>query len=370
MDPRQAYIALNLLPNIGPVKVQRLLERFETPSAILSANAKQLTEVHGIGRDSAEALSNWKQTIDLDGELKKIDRHGLQVLTPLDDSYPAPLKQIYDPPLVLYVWGELKPTDVHAIAIVGSRRCTHYGNQTARKLGFQLAHSGTCVISGLARGIDTAAHEGALASGGRTVAVIGSGMNQLYPPENQALAERIATQGAVISEFPIDMPPAKRTFPMRNRIVAGWSKGVVVVEAPVKSGALITANLASEQNRDVYAVPGQIDRPTSGGCHRLIQDGAKLVTCAEDILEDLDSLFSLPTPSGSAEVPAEPPSRGHQLAGSEKKLYLAMGDEEWHIDRIAETVKMGISEVSATLLKLEMKRLVKQLPGKYFVKLV
>ncbi len=278
------------------------------------------------------------------------------------------LKEIYDPPLVLYAWGELSAADAHAISIVGSRRTTHSGTEAARKFGFQLAHAGLCVVSGLARGIDTAAHEGAIAAGGRTVAVIGSGLGQVYPPENMALAERISENGAVISEFPVDFPPEKRSFPLRNRIVAGWGRGTLVVEAPSRSGALITAGQASEAGRDVYAVPGPIERPTSLGSNRLIQQGAKLVIDARDILDDLEIL--LPASAEKPKLEQPQPELASQLAGNEKTIYEAMGDEEWHIDKLANALKIGISDVSTSLLKLEMRRLIKQLPGKYFVKLV
>jgi len=368
VDTREAYIALNLLPGIGPARVRALLEHFPTPADILSARPADLARAKGVGSETATTIATWRDSIDLDAELTKIDERKLGVVTMEDELYPAPLRQIYAPPLILYVWGELLPSDAHALAIVGSRRATHYGTEAARKFGFQLAHAGLCVVSGLARGIDTAAHEGALASGGRTIAVIGSGLGQVYPPENMALAERIATSGAVVSEFPIDFPPEKRSFPMRNRIVAGWCRGTLVVEAPGRSGALITARQASESGRDVYAVPGPIDRPTSKGANRLIQQGAKLVLDARDILEDLELL--MPVTPNTSDLPDPKPRTPIGLGESEKILYDAMGTAEWHIDLLADAVNMGIPEVSVTLLKLEMKGLLKALPGKYFVKLI
>ncbi len=367
MDAREAYIALNLLPGIGPARVRALLDCFPAVTDILAAGAAQLARARGVGRELAATIAGWREIVDLDTELAKIEARGLDVLTPDDDRYPAPLRQIYAPPLVLYVWGTIEARDAQAVAIVGSRRATHYGIGVARKFGFQLAHAGLCVVSGLARGIDTAAHEGALAAGGRTVAVIGSGLGKLYPPENMPLAERIADNGAVVSEFPIDFPPEKRSFPLRNRIVAGWCRGTLVVEAPEKSGALITAGQASENGRDVYAVPGPIDRPTSRGSNGLIQQGAKLVTGARDILEDLEALLP---PAAGAAAPGSGAATATGLAGDEKALYAAMGTDERHIDQLAKAVDMGIPEVSAALLRLEMKRLVKQLPGKYFVKLI
>lgn len=367
MDTTQAYIALNLLPNVGPVRVGRLLKKFGKPEAVLAARPNELLEISGIGKDTANLIANWRENIDLEAELDKIEQRGLSVLTPADELYPPLLKQIHDPPFVLYVWGEVTPADAHGIAIVGSRRATHYGTESARKFGFQLAHAGLCVVSGLARGIDTAAHEGALASGGRTVAVIGSGLGQLYPPENMALAERIAENGAVVSEFPVDFPPEKRSFPLRNRIVAGWCRGTLVIEAPERSGALITAKQATETDRDVFAVPGQIDRPTSRGSNRLIQAGAKLVLDARDILEEMETLFSFPEAPPSLNQPKSAPPH---LSASEKRVYEALGDEERHIDELAQSAGLPLPEVSATLVRLEMKRLVKQLPGKHFVKLV
>ncbi len=365
MDSKQAYIALNLLPNTGPARVRRLLQHFGRAETILSAGAKDLREVRGIGKETAGTIVNWRNLIDLQAELDKIQSRAINVITPEDDNYPSLLREIYDPPIALYVWGHLEKSDSEAISIVGSRQATHYGKQTARKFGFQLAHAGLCVISGLARGIDSAAHEGALASGGRTIAVIGSGLGKLYPPENQALAEKISENGAVISEFPVDFPPQKHSFPQRNRIVAGWARGTVVIEAGARSGALITAGQASDSNRDVYAVPGQIDRPTSQGTNRLIQQGAKLVMDARDVIEEMPNKFA--DPGKNPEICT---SRAELLTNSEKIIYAALGGDQAHIDEVANQVNMRVPEVSATLLKLEIKQLVKQLPGNYFVKLV
>ncbi len=368
LTPREARIALNLLPNIGPVRVARMLERLGSPQAILAASPRELTGIKGVGEETAATISGWRERIDLDAELAKIEKRGLTVLTPEDEHFPHLLKRIHDPPLALYVWGEITPADAHGVAVVGSRRTTHYGTEAARRFGFQLAHAGLCVVSGLARGIDTAAHEGALASGGRTVAVIGSGLGKLYPPENMPLAERIASGGgAVVSEFPVDFPPEKRSFPLRNRIVAGWSSATLVVEAPEKSGALITAGQAAEMGRDVYAIPGAIDRPTSRGTNRLIQNGARLVMDAGDILGDMETLFSLAPQA--PELPKAKPSR--PLGADEQKLYDALeGSEEHHIDQLVAATELPLATVSVELMRLEMKRMVKQLPGKYYVKLI
>ncbi|MBP7949911.1 MAG: DNA-processing protein DprA [Verrucomicrobiales bacterium] len=365
MTRREALLALNLLPRVGPVRVRRLLEAFGTPEAVFQARRDALLRIKGFGEELASILTNWEDHADLPTEERRIREFGAGILTADDEAYPTNLREIYDPPLVLYVWGALQRSDSTAIGVVGSRRATHYGAQCAKKLSFQLAGAGVTVLSGLARGIDTAAHEGAVAANGRTVAVIGSGLAKLYPPENRALAEKIAAgHGAVVSEFPMDLPPDKQTFPMRNRIVSGWSSGILVVEAPAWSGALITANMASEQGRSVYAVPGPIDRPTSTGCNRLIQQGAKLVMDARDVLEDLETLF--PLSSVDAPQPARP-----QFAFSEEEaaVYAAIGDRETHVEEIITACELPTPTISATLLRLEMKRAVKQLPGRHYVRL-
>jgi DNA processing protein len=316
--------------------------------------------------DLAEAVAGWESRIDLGRELRRIREEELTILTQEDALYPKLLKEIYDPPIVLYVRGQLTERDHNALAIVGSRRTTQYGLSASKKLAFQLAYAGYTVISGLARGIDTAAHEGALASRGRTVAVIGAGIGKLYPPENEALAEKIAQQGAVVSEFPVDYPPDKQSFPLRNRIVSGWSCGVIVTEAPSRSGALITAQQAAEQGRTVYAVPGNIDRPSSHGCNKLIQEGAKLIMDGADVLDDLMSLF--PTqPNAPKMEESRPPIT---LAGDEQKVYAALGTSETHINELGEKTGLTLPTISATLMKLEMKRVVKPLPGKFYVRVV
>ncbi|PYJ25258.1 MAG: DNA-protecting protein DprA, partial [Verrucomicrobia bacterium] len=280
-------------------------------------------------------------------------------------SYPRPLRQIHAPPIVLYIWGELQERDHHAIGIIGARRTTYYGTESAKKLAYQLAYAGLTVISGLARGIDTAAHQGALAARGRTIAVIGAGLAKLYPPENAALAEKIRSgNGAVVSEFSMGIEPDRQTFPMRNRIISGWSHGILVVEAGLNSGALITAAQALEQGRSVYAVPGHINAPSTMGSNRLIQQGAKLVMDAADILDDLQILLPETKPSPEAAARPLPP-----LSDGERRVYDAIDATETSIDDIAAKSELPSSAVSSTLLQLELKRLVKQLPGKYFVKL-
>jgi DNA processing protein len=365
MNSEEAYLVLNLLPQIGASRVRGLLERFESPEAILSSPAERIRQVSGIGNELARTIAGWEETIDLEREKRRIREVGAQIVTMDSPDYPELLREIHSPPLVLYVLGKLESRDRQSIAIVGSRRATAYGLTCAKKFGFQLAHAGVTVVSGLARGIDTAAHEAAVAAKGRTVAVIGSGLGKLYPPENQALADRIADSGgAVVTEFPIDYNPDKQSFPLRNRIVAGWGRGVLVVEAPRRSGALITAGQALDSGRNVYAVPGGIDRPSSQGCNALIQSGAKLVTEAGDVLEDFEALFP-------ADTLTKPESATHSgLSPEEKQIYDALEASEVQLDQIIEATGLAPAVVSSTLLRLQMKKLVKQLPGGFFVKLL
>jgi DNA processing protein len=361
----EACIAINMIPKMGPVRLRKLLEVFETPQRILSARPSELRVVDGIGNEVAETVAGWEKHVDLDAELKRIADFGAHAITPESPEYPRLLREIYNPPIVLYVWGKLDERDHHAIGIVGSRQTSHYGLECAKKLSYQLAYAGMTVVSGLARGIDAAAHQGALAAKGRTVAVLGSGLLNIYPTENVPLAEKIVESGAaVVSEFSMEVTADVQTFPMRNRIVSGWSSGVLVVEAGQNSGALITASQAAEQGRSVYAVPGPIDRPTAIGSNRLIQQGAKLVMSANDILDDVHAL--LPK---SPELTASAP-RADSLKPDEKKVYDAITDTETPIDEIISKSGLPTGIVSSTLLALEMKRMVKQLPGQHFVKLL
>ena len=363
MTDTEACIALNMVPEMGPVRLRKLLETFESADRVLGAKAAQLRAVGGIPAELADAVANWEKHVDLSAELQRIAEFGAKVITKESPKYPRELRTIYNPPIVLYVWGNLEERDHRAIGVVGSRKTSHYGLESAKKLSYQLAYAGLTVVSGLARGIDTAAHQAALAAKGRTVAVIGSGLMDLYPPENLALAEKIRESGAVVSEFPMQFPPSPQTFPYRNRIVAGWGAGVLVVEAGLKSGALITANQALEHGRSVYAVPGPIDRPTSMGTNRLIQQGAKLVTCAADILDDLQFLFPV------KEMPKPSQAPGVALLPEEKSVLDALRDGEVTLDQIVTDSGLPTPKVTSTLFSLEMKRLVKQLPGQRFVRL-
>ncbi|MEI6779654.1 MAG: DNA-processing protein DprA [Verrucomicrobiota bacterium] len=366
MEPREALVALNLIEHVGPVRVRQLLEHFGDSPAILRASKSQLLQVRGIGDDTAEAIANWEKGINLGAEMRRIEEFGCHIVTQTDPEYPPSLRQIYDPPIVLYVKGNLSAKDKNSVAMVGSRLTTNYGVEIARKLAYQLAYLGVTVVSGGARGIDTAAHQGALSGKGRTIAVLGTGINLVAPPENAKLFEQITASGALITQFPFNRPADKQSFPIRNRIVAGMTLGTVVVEANLTSGALITANFAIEYGRQVFAVPGRIDSPRSKGCHDLIKKGAKLCEGAEDILSEFEYLF----PASN-----RPPSAGEtgvlpalELSDNEQKVYGRLSNEEVSIDEVIRHSGLPSSAVSVALLNLEMKRLIRQLPGKMFVR--
>ncbi len=367
MDEREALIALNMVEHVGPVRVRQLLEHFGEAPAILKASKSQLLQVRGIGEEVAESIRNWEKKVDLKGELNRIQQYGCEVLIQSDDLYPELLKQIYDPPFVLYVKGKLSDKDKNPVAMVGSRMTTSYGMEVARKLAYQLAYVGVTVVSGGARGIDTSAHQGALNAKGRTIAVLGTGINVVFPVENAELFERIAANGALMTQFPFNRKGDVQSFPIRNRIVAGMTLGTVVVEANLTSGSLITANMAVEYGRQVFAVPGRIDSPRSKGCHELIKKGAKLCEGAEDVLSEFEYLFP---PSNRPESPAQTgtlPSL--TLSENERVVYDALNaEDELSIDEVIRKSGLPSSAASVALLSLEMKRLVRQLPGKMFVR--
>jgi len=368
MTDTEACIAMNMIPGMGPVRMRKLLEVFETPQRVLAAGREALRSVDGIGSEVAETVATWEQKVDLAAELKLIAEFGAKVIIQSSPEYPAQLKEIHNPPIVLYVWGEILPEDTRAIGVVGSRQTTHYGIDSAKRLSYQLAYSGYTVVSGLARGIDTAAHQGALAAKGRTLAVMGSGLMQIYPTENKSLAAKIAESGAVLSEYPMMRVADRQTFPYRNRIVAGWGLGLLVVEAGLNSGALITANQAIDQGRTVYAVPGQIDRPTSIGSNRLIQQGAKLVLGAEDIIDDLQTLFPSLRPSSKPVSNPKQSVASPKLSNDETLIVTALEAGELSLDELCASTRLPAYKISSTLLGLELKRLVQALPGQRYVR--
>jgi DNA processing protein len=366
MDPREALLALNMIDGIGPVRARQLLDFFGDAPAILRASEGQLQQVQGIGPDTARSIVNWEKKVDLRGELQRMKDFGCGFVTQLDEEYPATLKEIYDPPLVLYVKGKLTTQDRNGVALVGSRQTTSYGIETARKLAYQLAYVGVTVVSGGARGIDTAAHQGALSAKGRTICVLGTGINIVFPPENAELFERIAANGAVLTQYPFNRNADKQTFAIRNRIVAGMTLGTVVIEAGMSSGALITSNFATDYGRQVFAVPGRIDSPRSKGCHDLIKKGAKLCEGVEDILSEFEYLFP-PTnrPASPAETGTLP---ALTLSDNEQKAFAVIEKDGSAIDEVIRQSGLPASAATVALFSLEMKKLVRQLPGKVFVR--
>ena len=370
MTRAEACLILNMVDHIGPVTVRSLSERFGSPEAILDTSDRELRSVKGVGKEMARAISRWREEIPWEKELENAIAQGLRLVCAEDPDYPVLLRQIHDPPLVLYVRGRLEGGDKNSIAVVGARHPSHYGQETARRFGFQFANIGMTVVSGLAVGIDSAAHRGCLQAKGRTVAVLGFGFDYLPKADQAKLAgEIVAGGGAVVSEFSMGKKPDRQTFPMRNRIVSGMSLGTLVIEAGAASGALITANFASEQGRQVFAVPGRIDQPNSLGCHRLIQTGAKLVQCVEDVLEEFEMLLPRGPDRAKEGEDGAPPAISVNLTETERLVFSAVGREETPIDSIMGAGELPPSVVSATLMVLELKKLVRQFPGKLYVRL-
>ena len=357
LTERQALLVLNALPNIGPITTNRLLEELGgDPRAIFAAGSPRLAAVRGVGPVIVQTLARWSEHFDLAREEKMLADTGVTFITPRDEAYPGLLRQIHDPPIGLYRKGPYA-FEHPGIAVVGSRRTTLYGQAVAKRLGAELAERGFCVVSGLARGIDTAAHEGALSVGGRTAAVLGTGLDLIYPPENLDLYRRIAEAGAILSEFPFGRRADRQSFAMRNRIVSGICEAVVVVESDVDGGAMITARFAGEQGRLLFAVPGRIDQPSSHGCHQLIRDGATLLTGVDDILAELnylDGLRPAPVP-GAGQISGRPGG----LSEQEQRVFACFrGGSIFNIDALAGLTEMPAHELGATLMLLELKRLV------------
>lgn len=368
MTPQETAVTLNLIPGLGPVRIMRLMRAFASPELVLEAPAAMLAAVPGIGPELARCISSWKSIVNPHRELELAAGAGVSVTTLFDGNYPESLRELPDPPVVLYSRGSWTPADSErSIAVVGSRMATHYGRFCAKTISHDLAETGVTVISGLARGVDTEAHTGALDAGGRTIAVIGAGLNKLYPRENSGLARRIADgHGAVVSELPMDMPPSRTTFPMRNRIVSGWSRATLVVEAPARSGALITARMAGEQGRDVFCVPGPVNRHSSDGCHALIRDGAILATSAADILQDMK--WQAP----EAGLPLFSPSSGSTAADNvpitreEEEVLHAIRQGFNTIDSLCSSLGQPAHAVTGSLAKLQIAGRVTPDSGGYF----
>ncbi|MFC1467592.1 DNA-processing protein DprA [Verrucomicrobiota bacterium] len=361
MTEREAYIVLNRIEGLGPVTVRRLVETLGSASAILEADAGELKEAPKVGPKLADAIIRQRRDIDVAQELEATETIGARIITLIDDEYPQALSAIYDPPLALYIWGELLPEDGKSLAIVGSRSATNYGIGAADRFGFQLAQLGFTVVSGMARGIDTAAHRGALKAKGRTIAVLGGALDCLYPPENAALAEQIAASGAVISEYPLGRQADRQTFPYRNRIISGMTMGALVVECGRKSGTLHTADAALEQGKTVFAIPGRIDSPSSKGANHLIKNGACLVDSVDDILHEFD-LFE---PYGQQELSLTAARPDVPMSGEEQQLVEALWQGSLDVDSLSRVSGLPIQRVSSLLIGLELKRVVRMLPGRY-----
>jgi len=385
-------LRLHLTDRVGAVTYKKLLRAFGSPEAAFAAPASRLAEIEGIGAKTAREIARGRGEAAeaAEAELERAERAGVRILTIEDAAYPRALRTIFDPPLALYVKGALAPRDGLAFGVVGSRRSSYYGKTQAERISAHLAGLGFTIVSGLARGIDSCAHRGALRAHGRTIAVLGNGLGSVYPPENEKLAGEIAESGALVSEFPMDAEPHRDNFPRRNRIISGLSMGVLVVEGNVRSGALITAHAALEQGREVFAVPGKVDSPLARGPHSLIKLGAKLVEGPGDILDEIgpsadvlrlaDAATDGDDAGGEAESGAEGPGDERARPGdastdwpglspAERKLLGMLSTEARDIDDITAESAMSPAEVSAGLLVLEIRRLAKQLPGKRFVRI-
>jgi len=341
--------------------MRRLLDRFKTPEAVFHAPTKELSKIEGLGEKVAQEIRKGPLEKVVEKELYLLRGVGGRVITLKDEEYPKRLKDIYDPPALLYVRGELKKEDELAVAIVGSRKTTPYGRWLTEKVSQELARHGVTIVSGMARGIDSLAHWGAISGAGRTIAVLGCGVDVIYPSENRNLFAKIIDHGAILSEFRMSSPPEGGHFPRRNRIISGVSLGVVVVQASEKSGSLITAGYALEQGREVFAVPGNVGTESSRGTHRLIKEGAKLVESSEDILEEI-----LPQWTGEREATPKVETQKTDLTEEEKVLYELLGETPLHIDTMIRESRLDPGKVSSLLLNLELKGLVSQWPGKCF----
>jgi DNA processing protein len=372
----EKWLKLIRADSVGPVTFAKLIKHFRTIDYVLGASVSELTKVDGIGFKTAERIAATRDKFNTSAELELARKLGVWLINLDDERYPPLLKRIYDPPPVLYIKGSLTAADNLAISIVGSRRCSLYGQEQSSQLAHFLSSAGFTICSGMARGIDTAAHQGALSAGGRTIAVQGCGLANIFPPENKKLFELIADSGACISELPLQYEPLAENFPPRNRIIAGLSLGTIVVEAAPNSGALITAAAALENNREVMAVPGKIDSPLSRGAHQLIKQGAKLVESVEDVMEALgyigERLQSHVTAAAAKasekfEKPLFDVSQLN-LSGNEKTIYDCLGREPLHIEQIIAGTNLTPGGINAGLISLRLKGLIKQLPGSLFLR--
>jgi DNA processing protein len=358
-DEKKTTVALNTIPGFRAALFHRSLSRFSSAAGILKAGKEPLSSVPGVGKAVAAAVAKLAVEEAWRREREKAAEWGVDIVTLFDEGYPEILRQIHDPPPVLYLRGGITAADAHALAIAGSRAATVYGKATAERFARALAGRGVTVVSGLARGIDSSAHRGALEGGGRTIAVLGSGMDRLYPPENNRLAAEIASSGAVVTEFPFGAGPEKRHFPMRNRTISGLSLGLIVVEAAARSGALITAHLALEQGREVFAVPGNVTSSRSDGPNGLIRDGACLVRSIDDVFEELPYLAAGKRAASEAAA---------GLSDDERAILDRLGREPLTVDEVIRQSPVPSSRTVSILTALEIKGLVRQHAGRRFVR--
>jgi len=362
-------LALTLVPGLGPRLTQALLDRFGSAAAARRASVAQLQEVPHIGAKLANDFAAVLRTVDPQAERDRIAEHGVTLVPLSSPDYPDRLKDLPDAPHLLYMRGTVLPTDVNAVAIVGSRRCSSYGLRVAGKLAGDLARAGYTVVSGLALGIDGAAHRGALDAGGRTLAVLANGLASVYPPDHVALAEQVVAQGALLTETSMGMSPQKGMFHARNRLISGLARAVVIVEANDKSGALITARHAAEQGRDVFAFPANVDSALSAGSLRLLRDGAKLIRHADDLLEDLNGLQVSARPRGGSKEPtparAAPPALPPITDPVHQRVWELLAEPK-HADEITRALGVSAGQLSSVLLTMEMKKLIRRAPGNVY----
>lgn len=368
-EAAKTHLRWALTDGVGPILFARILEKFGSAEKALGVPATAFEAIEGIGRAKADNIARARDAAKSESELNATEEAGVAIICREDPLYPHSLKNIPDAPIVLFVKGEMLPTDQIAIAIVGSRRCSVYGSEQARRFGELLANAGFTIVSGLARGIDAFAHHGAIESGGRSVAVMGRGLGEIYPPENRALADHLLTNGAWISELPLATTVRATQFPARNRIIAGMSLGTLVVEAADRSGALITARLANEYNREVFVVPGRLQEATASGTNKLIRDGGgKLITCLEDILDELGDVGVNMRPQKNTapttnSPPAKATTRPAALTPTEAKVMDALAADELLQDEVMAKTELPAAELFAALTALELKGLIKKLPG-------
>ncbi len=365
------YLRLQGADNVGPVCARKLVDHFGTIDAVFAASLAEIERVDGLGRLRARSVIAARSNDNVDRALARAADSGARIICPQDDEYPKLLNHIPDPPVCLYVRGRLLPEDGLALAIVGSRRCTRYGIEQSERFGAALARAGFTIVSGMARGADGAAHRGAISAGGRTVAVLGCGLGHLYPAEHAELAEQIVQCGALVSELPVDTPPERKNFLPRNRIIVGMSLGVIVTECAKRSGALASARVAGEYNREVFAVPGQISNPLAHGSNALIRDGqAKLIMGIEDVLDELGDAGrilaseNLDADSCDGSATATPA----KLDDAERAIINVVRDEDTPLERICDESALTPAVVAATLTKLQMKGLIVQRPGNLFAR--